>query len=231
MTTPGQTRAIHAMRKKGMMDNREYRALLEARFGKTSSADLSDGEAARLIDELRVVTGAGPSAGRAVGKTASGKYAPVLRALWISAWHLGLARSRDDAALIAFVQRQTGLEHLRFLTDPADAAKAIEGMKAWISRDGGVVWPTEADAKSDGRDLSWLRKKAVADAQIVKLAKETDPPVADFAAAELAGAKRGLPERFALYGEWHWDRLIELLGGLIREPGKAKAKTTKRRAA
>ena len=129
MTTPGQTRAIHAMRKKGMMDNQEYRALIEARFGKRSSADLSDGEAARLIDELRVVTGAGPSTGRAVGKTASGKYAPVLRALWIAAWHLGLAKSRDDAALLAFVQRQTGLSHLRFLTDPADAAKAIEGMK------------------------------------------------------------------------------------------------------
>ncbi len=218
MTTAGQTRAIHAMRKAGQMDNQEYRALLEARFGKRSSADLTDWEAAQLIDELRRVTGAPATAGRKVGRTASGKYAPVLRALWISAWHLGLARSRDDAALIAFVQRQTGVDHLRFLADADLAAKAIEGMKAWIARDGGVVWPSEADARRQVREIGWLRKAAVAEALFAKLAMTRVD-------AMIAGAQRGLPAAFADYGEYHWDRLIEFLGGRLRDGAK------KRRAA
>lgn len=230
MTTPGQTRAIHAMRKAGQMDNQEYRALLEARFGKRSSSDLTDAEAARLIDELRRVTGVGPAPGRSAARTASGKYAPVLRALWISAWHLGLAKSRDDAALIAFVQRQTGLAHLRFLADPAEAAKAIEGLKAWIARDAGVTWPTEADATALGREVSWLRKETVARACVARLAAAGDT-IAAWADAELAGRQRGLPATFGDYGEWHWDRLIEFLGGRIRGSEVAKALRKSRRAA
>ena len=153
----------------------------------------------------------------------------MLRALWISAWHLGLTRSRDDAALMAFVARQTGADHPRFLTDPADAAKAIEGMKAWIARDGGVEWPTEGDARRTGLALSWLRKEAVAEAAVRRLASLGDPEVADWPAAMIAGAQRGLPLKFGDYGEWHWDRLIEFLGGRIRAP-KSKS-TPKRRAA
>lgn len=225
MTTPGQTRAIHAMRKAGQIDNREYRALLDQRFGKASSADLTDAEAGLLIEELRRITGVQPIAGRKVSATASGKYAPVLRALWISAWHLGLARSRDDAALIAFVQRQTRLAHLRFLAEPSDAAKAIEGLKAWIARDGGVQWPEESDAREAGRDLSWLRKKAVARAAVAKLSASGDPAIGGWEEAEIAGRQRGLPHAFRDYGEWHWDRLIEFLGGRIRDP------KTKRKAA
>ncbi|MGC8201033.1 phage protein GemA/Gp16 family protein, partial [Salmonella enterica] len=40
-----------------------------------------------------------------------GPYAKKLQALWIAAWNLGLTRSRDDKALLAFVKRQTGLDH------------------------------------------------------------------------------------------------------------------------
>ena len=224
MTTPGQNRTIHAMRNKGLMDNREYRALLTARFGKHTSADLTDGEAARLIDELRQITGVAPTHGRKIAATASGRYAPVMRALWISAWHLGLTRSRDDAALISFVQRQTGVEHLRFLSDPQLAAKAIEALKGWITREAGVEWPTDADAKRREVSVAWARKEAIARAAAAKLAAAGDPDITDWAAAELAGRQRGLPQTTAQYGEYHWDRLIEFLGGRIREPAKRKTR-------
>lgn len=225
MTSPGQTRAIHAMRKAGGMGDHEYRALIMERFGKRSSADLTDVEAARLIDELRQITGVKPTAARSARQTASGRYASVLRALWLSAWHLGVVRKRSDEALIAFVQRQTGVEHTRFLTDPALAARAIEGVKAWIGREAGVTWPTDAEAKRRGVALSWLRKEAVALAAVEKLAAAGDPVIVDWAAARAAGAQRGLPLTFVDYGEWHWDRLIEFLGSRIRGDGK------KRRAA
>ena len=60
--------------------------------------------------------------------------------MWIGAWNLGLVRNRDDKALIAFVERQTGIQHLNWLRDAADAAKAVEALKKWMERDGGVDW-------------------------------------------------------------------------------------------
>ena len=232
MTSPAQTRAIHAMRKAGQMDDREYRALLAARFGKTSSADLTGAEASVLIDELRAVTGVTPAAGRSAARTATGKFAPVLRALWICAWRLGLARSRDDAALLAFVERQTGLTHSRFLTDAADATRAIEGLKAWIARDGGVIWPAHADARATGRPLSWLRKQAVAEAAIGKLSGGGDPAIGGSREAEAFGAGRGLPTAFAAYSEADWDTFAAFLGERLQQLGDStKAKNGKRRSA
>ncbi|NJL09057.1 MAG: DUF1018 domain-containing protein [Methylacidiphilales bacterium] len=74
-----------------------------------------------------------------------GPYGPKLRALWISAWNLGVVRDRTDAAMLAFVERQTRIQRTRFLRAAADARKAVEGLKAWISREGGVGWPASDD--------------------------------------------------------------------------------------
>jgi len=60
--------------------------------------------------------------------------------LWIAAWNLCLVDNRDGKALLAFVERQTGVAHVRFLHNHADATKAIEGLKAWIGREGKVAW-------------------------------------------------------------------------------------------
>jgi hypothetical protein len=48
------------------------------------------------------------------------------------------------------VKRQTGLDHTRFLRDPQDARKAVEALKGWMAREGGVVW-----GSSHGYD--WLQ--------------------------------------------------------------------------
>ncbi len=64
----------------------------------------------------------------------TGKYAKKLQALWIAAWNLGIARDRDDKALLAFVKRQTGIDHTRFLVYADDAKRAIEALKGWINR-------------------------------------------------------------------------------------------------
>jgi hypothetical protein len=222
MTSAAQTRAIHAMRRALGMTDADYRGLIKARFRVVSSSDLDDGQAGALIDELKGLGAPAAAPRRPAAKTASGKYAPVLQALWIAAWNLGLARSRDDAAMLAFVERQTGLSHTRFLTDPAEAARAIEGLKAWVARDGGVTWPTQRDAGLLDRDLAWLRKRAVTRAIAERLQAlggfvpsipgQSVWPVA----VETYGRQRGLKAAFDFYGEGDWDRLAAWLGARLR---------------
>lgn len=114
-----------------------YRDLLEGLTGKRSAKDLSDAEQRKVLGRMREL-GFGTK-GKATGLT--GPFAPKLLALWLSAWNLGITRSNHDNALIAFVERQTGIAHLSWLRDPRDAAKAIDGLKIWITREAGVEWP------------------------------------------------------------------------------------------
>ncbi|WP_319496301.1 regulatory protein GemA [uncultured Cohaesibacter sp.] len=68
----------------------------------------------------------------------AGDYAPKLRALWLSAWNLGIVRDQRDSALLSFLKRQTGIEHTRFLYYQDDARKVIEALKAWMANKAGV---------------------------------------------------------------------------------------------
>lgn len=119
---------IHIAKKQLGLDDVTYRALLERITGKTSSKNMSDGEHRQVLQELNRLSGA---------TTASGRYAPVIRALWLAGYNLGVIDTRTDAALISFVRRQTGLDHTRFLHHSEDAIAAIEGLKAWIRRQSG----------------------------------------------------------------------------------------------
>lgn len=158
--TSVQIRAIKTLQGRIALDDETYRGLLARETGKTSSTKLSKAEAIRVIDRLQRLAG-GPS--RSPAGTATGKFAPVLKALWLDGYHLGVVHNRDDKALIAFVQRQTGVSHTRFLTDGADAAPAIEALKAWLTRAAGVKWPAS-------RDPAGI-KVAVVAAQIRRLAQ------------------------------------------------------------
>lgn len=154
-----QIRAIQALRRKVGLEEQDYRGLLAKETGKTSARALTVVEGARVIDRLKGLSGPVKAAGNKV----SGPYAKKLQALWISGWQLGVVRERDDRALIAFVERQAGISHLRFLTESRAATKAIEALKAWLAREAGVAWPT-------GRDDVLGSKRAVVAAQWRKLA-------------------------------------------------------------
>lgn len=131
---------IHVAKKQLGLDDDDYRALLERVTGKRSCRDMSPAQLSAVVDEFRRLgfTPAAPT--RSGTRRATGPYAGKLQALWISAWNLGIVKNCDDAAMIAFVERQTGIAHTRFLTDAASAAKAIEGLKSWMAREGGVDW-------------------------------------------------------------------------------------------
>jgi hypothetical protein len=225
MTTAAQNRAIHTIRSRieGFGED-DYRALIQREFGgRSSSKLLSEREAIRLIDLLKGL--AGQQSGRRPAETASGRYAPILRALWIGAYNLGLARSKDDAALLAFVERQTKLAHSRFLNDPADARAAIEGLKGWLERAGGVEWP-----KGRGEDVI-ARKRALLRA-IAERCMETGaftPFVSGgtFVGAwpsdfEAYGHGRGLPCSFRDYRPEDYDRLMHWLGQRLRARAKQR---------
>lgn len=132
---------LHIAKKQLGLDDDTWRDLLERETGKRSSKEMSDGERGRVLDVLKQ-QGFKP-APKGSRKGLEGKYAPKLQALWIAGYNLGLIRNKDDAALLAFVKRQTGIDHTRFLRYAEDGARAIEALKGWLSRDGGVNWSND----------------------------------------------------------------------------------------
>jgi hypothetical protein len=134
--------AIHVAKKMLDLDDDTYRAKLERITGKSSAKDMTEAERQQVLTVFRNEGFTPyPTNRRADGhKKLSGKYAKKLQALWIAAWNLGIVRDRDDKALIAFVKRQTGIDHTRFLVYHDDAKRAIEALKIWTRRGAGVDW-------------------------------------------------------------------------------------------
>lgn len=152
-----QIAAIHADAKRLGMDDASRRDLMEAIAGKRSAADLTAAEAEAVIRRMK---GLG---GRPLSAQAAGKYAPILRALWLAAYHLGAVRKRDDRALHAFIRRQTHIDHTRFLTEWTQANQSIIAIKAMCER-AGVEWPTGRNADIPNQ------KRAVVAALVRRLA-------------------------------------------------------------
>ena len=157
MPTAKQIGWIHGLATKAGLDDDAYRGLLAQYGGVTSSRDLSVAGFERVLGRLKVLTGGTSATSRPARPAAEGALAlqgpftAKLRALWLTAWNLGLTASRTDRSLAEFVSRQPGLDSPSWVRDPADARKAIEGLKAWIARESGLVWP------KDPRDLRGLK--------------------------------------------------------------------------
>jgi hypothetical protein len=132
---------IHILAGQAGLDEDTRRDLMARETGQRSAKGLTDAQAEKVIQALR--RQAPPE--RRKSERMDGPYAPILRALWLAGYNLGIVRGRDDRALIAFVTRQTGLEHPRFLVDAGAAKKAIEGLKAWLAREAGYQVPTARD--------------------------------------------------------------------------------------
>lgn len=131
--------AIHVARKQLGLDDETARDLYERVTGKRSAREMSEAERSRVVEEMRR-QGFSKAPSNGARRKLEGRFAPKLQALWIAAWNLGIVENRADEALIAFVKRQTGVDHVRFLRHPEDAAKAIEALKAWMTREAGVDW-------------------------------------------------------------------------------------------
>ncbi len=130
-------KTIYAVANKLGLDDDARRSIYERVTGKPKLTLMSDSEKQAVADEFKRLAGDRRPDGRL---KLTGPYAGKLQALWIAAWNLGIVENRDDAALLAFVKRQTGIDHTRFLANAADAKKAIEALKAWVAREAGVEW-------------------------------------------------------------------------------------------
>lgn len=130
---------IHVKKKSLSLDDDTYRDLLERVTGVRSAGEMNDRQRLQVIAEMdrQGAASAGPRRSQTADRV-SGRYAGILRALWLTGYNLGIIRDRRDSALIAFVERQTGLSHTAWLRDPHDAARAIEALKKWIEREGRI---------------------------------------------------------------------------------------------
>ena len=82
-----------------------------------------------------------------------------LRALWHSAYHLGLIHDRSDDALGAWLRRLTHLDG-NACAEPAGLDRPIQALKAWLARAGGVDWRPHVSLGQDGRVRETRRPRA-----------------------------------------------------------------------
>lgn len=133
---------VHIAKKDLALADDSYRALLGRVTGKSSAADLSDPQLDKVLGEFKRL-GWKPKRRKRSGAPqralAQGGAARKARALWLSAWNLGIVEQPDEKALAAFVKRQTGRDALQWVTG-AEWFKVIEALKAMCVRDGGVNW-------------------------------------------------------------------------------------------
>lgn len=148
--------AIHVAKKKLGLDDDTYRAKLSNITGKTSTKDMTEAERQKVLTVFRN-DGFEPSQ-----KGLQGKFAKKLQALWIAGFNLGVINDRSDAALLAFVKRQTNLDHMRFLHYADDARAAIEALKSWLKREAGVSYGNTNGydwLEADGAKIAWAQWK------------------------------------------------------------------------
>ena len=82
-----------------------------------------------------------------------------LRALWNSAYHLGLIHDRSDDALGAWLRRLAHLDGDAG-TAPASLDRPIQALKAWLARAAGVDWRPHLSLGQDGRVRERPRPRA-----------------------------------------------------------------------
>lgn len=218
---------LHVAKRDLGLDEDLYRQKLEVVTGKRSASDLSDAE---LQMAVRDFTGR-VSASASYQRLPATPQARMIQAQWISLWNLGLVEDNSDAAILAFIKRQTKLDAASWLKRQQDVEAVAEALKHWLERDGGVVW------KHDRATPATLRLAAhkVCVAQWRKLEKlgvvGRGVPV--------PGSRQQLSERFVAYAcdvnrgqgpmaEWtnpQWAKVSKALGVKLRAALKANKET------
>jgi phage gp16-like protein len=140
-----------AVKQLGLSDD-DFRGVLHQQFGVSSRRDLSDQQLAELIDHFRSKGFEDSYRRRSGGNNRPAGKRPkevsLMRALWISGWHLGVVRENSDKALASFAKRvtggektpgQLGTDRLEWL-DGTQTVKVIEALKDLLAREGGVDW-------------------------------------------------------------------------------------------
>jgi hypothetical protein len=150
--------AVRAAANRLGLGDDDRKAIQKDLTGKSSLADMSIPEIAKVLERLNRNRPA-PQGDR--------KWVAKVKALWWTCYWLGIIDQPNEAALTAFVRKQTGIATLRFLGH-RDAPAVIEALKAMAVR-GGVRWPSDAHhkdmaAQNPTLTMATLERWAVIDA-------------------------------------------------------------------
>ena len=118
---------IHIAKKELGLDDSTYRGVLWDRYGKETAADLTDRQAADLIDLFR----------QKGWRPISFRQAGLIHVLWRRLEDAGALKHPGERSLGGFVEHATGRDDLRKLT-VYEASRVIEMLKKWIERVEGV---------------------------------------------------------------------------------------------
>lgn len=206
---------VHIAKKDLQLDEDDYRQILLDETGHTSASDCSAAELDRVI---RRFEGRGwkpkPKKPGARG-TARHPMARKARALWISLYHLGAVRSRDEKALEAFAKRQLGCDRLVWAKQ-SDGYRLIEALKAMAVKHG---W-AQVDASGNNLSVRGLQE-GLCKAILAKLVEAGEVPAdwtIDIAAWRLCGIETAGEAPMSAEG---YSDLAAALGRKLRDAGGA----------
>ncbi len=150
-----------------------------------------------------------------------------LRALWISAFHLGVARERSDAALADWIARHAGRDAAA--ASPETLARAAGALEAWLARAAGVDWRPYLTLGRNGRVRETRHPRArVLEAQWRLLHREGLVRVSSLAALGAYAARHarlGRADTHTALSEAQADALIGHFGRRLRKARETREST------
>jgi len=114
-------------------DDEARRAFLFEATGKRSTKDLTEAERRVVLETLRKNGFARSRERVRIDPEADTPQVQMIKQLWLTLCQKGAAKSDEVVALNAWIKRSFAVDHVRWLS-PEQASKAIEMLKAWLSR-------------------------------------------------------------------------------------------------
>lgn len=127
---------IHVARRELRMEDDTYRLMLVGITeleGVTSTADLSVPNLMKVLDVLKQKGFKVRPNKAGTRPRADDRQSKKIRQLWLALHDVGAVRNPSEEALASFVQGQTGVAALQWLTT-AQASQVIEHLKKWQNR-------------------------------------------------------------------------------------------------
>ncbi|WP_428429514.1 phage protein GemA/Gp16 family protein [Pararhizobium sp.] len=153
--------AINIAKNQLGMDDDTYRAKLINITGESSLRKMTEPQLQSVVEVFRKEGFQHRPKATDGRRELAGPFLGKLRAMWIAGYNLGVFVDRNDSAMLAFVKRQAKVDDTRFLFKIKDARAAIEGLKAWLGREGGVDWSDASImpdyARADGFKIAWAQ--------------------------------------------------------------------------
>ncbi|MEX2155084.1 MAG: regulatory protein GemA [Gemmatimonadaceae bacterium] len=129
--------AIHAGKRQLGWDDETYRGYLEQLTAKRSASELTDGELARVLDDMRQ-RGFARRPGAAAPTSKPATQLDKAWALWQELGELGELRSPGETGFHGYIERVAKRSRPEWCT-PEQLSQVIEGLKAWLARARGRV--------------------------------------------------------------------------------------------